>query len=101
MIRKGDKVQIKPEWQDAGDDRFDAGGLIMTLSPKAEAYIDGVRQMLVLGDAPDVLFERLSDADCMAIASAIKADDGLQWLFRREECSGCVDTYLLAVAAAA
>lgn len=22
MIRKGDKVQIKPEWQDAGDDRF-------------------------------------------------------------------------------
>lgn len=23
MIRKGDKVQIKPEWQDAGDDRFD------------------------------------------------------------------------------
>ena len=23
MIRRGDKVQIKPEWQDAGDDRFD------------------------------------------------------------------------------
>lgn len=23
MIRKGDKVQIKPEWRDAGDDRFD------------------------------------------------------------------------------
>lgn len=23
MIRKGDKVQIRPEWQDAGDDRFD------------------------------------------------------------------------------
>jgi hypothetical protein len=23
MIRKGDKVQIKPEWQDAGDDRFE------------------------------------------------------------------------------
>jgi hypothetical protein len=22
MILKGDKVQIKPEWQDAGDDRF-------------------------------------------------------------------------------
>jgi hypothetical protein len=22
VIRKGDKVQIKPEWQDAGDDRF-------------------------------------------------------------------------------
>jgi hypothetical protein len=23
MIRKGDKIQIKPEWQDAGDDRFE------------------------------------------------------------------------------
>lgn len=22
MIYKGDKVQIKPEWQDVGDDRF-------------------------------------------------------------------------------
>ena len=23
MIRKGDKVTIKPEWQDDGDDQFD------------------------------------------------------------------------------
>lgn len=23
MIRKGDKVKIKPEWQDEGDDQFD------------------------------------------------------------------------------
>jgi hypothetical protein len=22
MIRKGDTIQIKPEWQDAGDERF-------------------------------------------------------------------------------
>jgi hypothetical protein len=72
----------------------------MTLSPKAEAYIEGVREMIVLGNEPAILFERLSDADCMAIAAAIKTDDGLQWLFRREECAGCVDTFLLYAAAA-
>ena len=52
------------------------------------------------GEALDALFVRLSNADCGAIAAAIKADASLRAAVLNSEASGMIDTYLLSVAAA-
>ena len=49
---------------------------------------------------PAILFDSLSDADCHIVANAIINDANLRAATLHDNCKGCVDTFLLSVAAA-